>query len=377
MPAGCARELCTREPLSPKKGVYPGFLEGRREGTQEVQLSQINTATGWQWKVRGGCSVSSGSVTWSLKGNPRVSTNLSPWGGSGKRISISFLPCLLKGLLCHVRHCPVFPPLPLGRCCSREIRKASSWAAPLLLQDVSADSLKRDFSIISVGFLWKAPGTSATRMSWAPWLGNAFVNDCHSFQPCAALFDGLDMTPVLRCSGAADKVRCKEIHLWHEKSNSYAVCTWQIHGLSLFPRKPPKIQTEKQMHSNILRNELFTGDALPGGWWTELCRDVITILLFKCIFWILVSLCCFLPFSQVCGNTELQVIYWVNGGIPIGTLVVIGVTGIVHGRRRWEVRCMKEGEAKESQLRDQRKTRVTRKCLLCVNVPRTETWHAY
>lgn len=49
------------------------------------------------------------------------------------------------------------------------------------------------------------------------------------------------------------------------------------------------------------------------------------------------------------------------------------MTGIVHGRRRWEVRCMKEGEAKESQLRDQRKTRVTRKCLLCVNVPRTET----
>lgn len=49
------------------------------------------------------------------------------------------------------------------------------------------------------------------------------------------------------------------------------------------------------------------------------------------------------------------------------------MTGIVHGRRRWEVRCMKEWEARESQLRDQRKTRVTRKCLLWASVPRTET----
>lgn len=31
------------------------------------------------------------------------------------------------------------------------------------------------------------------------------------------------------------------------------------------PGNPKKIQTEKQMHSNILRNELFTGDALLGG----------------------------------------------------------------------------------------------------------------
>lgn len=142
------------------------------------------------------------------------------------------------------------------------------------------------------------------------------------------------------------------------------------------PGNPKKIQTEKQMHSSKLRNELFTGDALPGRWWTERYCDVTTKLLFKCIFWTLVSFG-FLPFPQLCGNTELQVFYWVNCGIPIGTLVVIGMTGAVHGRRRWEVRCMKEWEAKESQLRDQRKTRVTRKCLLQANVLRTETWHAY
>lgn len=81
----------------------------------------------------------------------------------------------------------------------------------------------------------------------------------------------------------------------------------------------------------------------------------------------------FPPLPQVSANTEFQVFDWVNGGIPIGTLVVIGMTGIVHGRRRWEVRCMMEWEARESQLRDQRKTRVTRKCLLRANVLRTET----
>lgn len=188
------------------------------------------------------------------------------------------------------------------------------------------------------------------------------------------------MTPVLRCSGAADKVRCKKIHLWHEKSNSsvHMYCVYMADSWSItIPQETPKKYKQKSKCTIIFRNELFTGDALPGGWWTELCCDIITILLFKWIFWTLVSLCCFLSFPHKCGNKELQVIHWVNCGIPIGTLVVIGMTSIVHGRRRWEVRCMKEWEARESQLRDQRKTRVTRKCLLWVNVPRTETWHAY
>lgn len=180
-----------------------------------------------------------------LKSNPRVSTNLRPRGGSGK--NLHFPSALsVKGFALSCETLPSYPPLPLGRSCSREIGKASSWAAPLLVQDVSADSLKRGFGFNNtVGFLWKAPGTPATMMSWAPRLGNAFVNDCHSFQPCAALFDGLDVTPVLRCSGAGDKVRCKEINLWHEKSNTCAVCTWQICGLSLFPRKPQKNTNRK------------------------------------------------------------------------------------------------------------------------------------
>lgn len=83
------------------------------------------------------------------------------------------------------------------------------------------------------------------------------------------------------------------------------------------------------------------------------------------------------PTSPLGGNTELRVNYWINCGVPIGTLVVVGMTGVVHCRRRWEVRCMKEWEARELQLRDQRKTKVTRKCLLQANLPRTETQHAY
>lgn len=62
----------------------------------------------------------------------------------------------------------------------------------------------------------------------------------------------------------------------------------------------------------------------------ERCHDATTILLFKCIFFTLVSLCCFLPFPQLRGNMGLQAVYWVKCGIPIGTLVVIGMTGVVH-----------------------------------------------
>lgn len=53
------------------------------------------------------------------------------------------------------------------------------------------------------------------------------------------------------------------------------------------------------------------------------------------------------PSLPLCGNTELRVNDWVNCGVPIGTLVVVGMTGVVHCRRRWEVRCMKEWEARE------------------------------
>lgn len=38
----------------------------------------------------------------------------------------------------------------------------------------------------------------------------------------------------------------------------------------------------------------------------------------------------FPPFPQLHGNTGLQAVYWVKCGIPIGTLVVIGMTGVVH-----------------------------------------------
>lgn len=222
-----------------RKESMQASLKGEEK---QVQLSQGLAVESERWLL---CVLRLGSVTLSLKANPRVSTNLRPWGGSGKKISISFLPCLLKGCFSHER-LPSYPPLPLGRSSSREIRKASSWAVPLLVQDVSADSLKGEFGFNNISEISvKMPWHFCNHDVSGSMAGNAFVNDCCSFKPCAALFDGLGMTPVLRCSGAADKVRCKEIHLWHKKSNSRAVCTWQIHGLSLFPRKPPKKYKQK------------------------------------------------------------------------------------------------------------------------------------
>lgn len=158
------------------------------------------------------------------------------------------------------------------------------------------------------------------------------------------------------------------------KSSSTAreICSTSSH----LRRGKEKNQTEQQMHSSIMRNTLFKGDALSRDGWSDCCHDATTILLFKCIFQTVVSLWYFL-LLPLCGNTELGVNYWVNCGVPIGTLVVVGMTGVGHCRRRWEVRCMKEWEARKLQLRDQRRTRVTRKCLLQANVPRTEMWHAY
>lgn len=240
MPAGCARDLCTQEPPSPKEERSLSRLPWRKKRRNPGGPTQSDKQESERWLL---CVLRLGSVTLSFKANPRVSTNLRPWGGSRKkRISISFLPCLLKGLLCHVRHCPVIPSCLWGDYpCSREIR-----AAPLLVQNVSADSLKRDFGFKTIsGISVEIPWHFCTHDVLGSMAGKCLCRLLPLFQPCAALFDGPDMTPVLRCSGAADKVRCKEIHVWHEKSNSCAGCTWQIHGLSLLLRKPQKITNRK------------------------------------------------------------------------------------------------------------------------------------
>lgn len=218
MPAGCDGTYGAENhpPLRRKESIQAS-LKG--EGTQEVQHSQINcqglVVESERWLL---CVLRLGSVTLSLKASPRVSTNLRPWGRSAK--NLHFLSALLKGLLCHVRHCPVIPsclwgdPAPgkLGRQAAGQplyqfrMSQLTPWKGTLA-------------SITSVGFLWNPLALLQPWCLESPWLGNAFVNDCHSFQPCAALCD------------AADKVRCKKVHVWHEKSNSCAVCVWQIHGL--------------------------------------------------------------------------------------------------------------------------------------------------
>jgi len=56
----------------------------------------------------------------------------------------------VKGFALSCERLPSCPLLPLRRSCSREIRKESSWADPVLFEDVSAGSLRGDFCINTV-----------------------------------------------------------------------------------------------------------------------------------------------------------------------------------------------------------------------------------
>lgn len=124
------------------------------------------------------------------------------------------------------------------------------------------------------------------------------------------------------------------------------------------------------MHSSTLRNKLLK--EVPSQGADDV--DVAVVLSQGCFLNAFFKLWSPRGISSRSPSTRWK--RWVNRGAPIGTPVVAGMTGVVHGRRRWEVRCTKEWEARESQLRDQRKTRVTRKCLLQASLPRTETRHA-
>lgn len=104
-------------------------------------------------------------------------------------------------------------------------------------------------------------------------------------------------------------------------------------------------QIEKQMHSSILGQKLPIRKMLRRDSWTD-----SVLMLQPCCFlnqffglwsplWYI-----FTPLSSHYGEmlNFRSIDYWVTCGIPIGTLLVVGVTGAVRCRRKWKVRFMKE-----------------------------------
>lgn len=180
---------------------------------------------------------------------------------------------------------------------------------------------------------------------------------------------------MIRCSWAGHKVRC-------EKSNTSAVCvsgSW-VQGVKLYNARCRHISSFKWLSSHFFKycvrnlqciHPIWEGERKKKNkqkskcivvyWEINYLKEMrfqgtdemnVAMMLqpycFSIAFFRLWSPCdTSSPSLPLCGNTELRVNDWVNCGVPIGTLVVVGMTGVVHCRRRWEVRCMKEWEARE------------------------------